>query len=98
MKTLEEVFGALRGQGRLEWIGQKKQAAALYFQRGIKRYKIYFDESNVEVSVLRRWLKEEYWDSLGARHYENPEDTVDDVFDTIMWCLKEYSGREKKDV
>ena len=56
MKTLEEVFGALRGQGRLEWIGQKKQAAALYFQRGRKRYKIYFDESNVEVSVLRRWL------------------------------------------
>ncbi len=98
MKTLEEVFGALRGQGRLEWIGQEKAAAVLYFQRGRSRFKIYFDDSNVEVSQLRRWFKEEYWDSLGARHYDAPEDTVDDLFDTVMWCLKEYGGRGRKDV
>lgn len=98
METVEDVFGALRGQGELEWIGQSKSAAVLYFQRGRKRFKIYFDDSNVEISVKKRLFKDEYWDSLGTRHYDNPEDTVNDVFDTIMWCLEEYGGRGKKDV
>ena len=31
METLEEVYSALKGQGRLEWIGEKKAAAVLYF-------------------------------------------------------------------
>lgn len=98
MESVEDVFNALRGQGELEWIGQSKGAAVLYFQRGRKRFKIYFDDSNVEISVHKRLFKNEYWDSLGTRHYDNPEDTVSDVFDTVMWCLEEYGGRGKKDV
>lgn len=98
METVEDVFNALRGQGELEWIGQKKAAAVLYFQRGHKRFKIYFDDSNVEISVRKRLFQNEYWDSLGTRHYDNPEDTAADVFDTVMWCLREYGGRGRKDV
>ncbi len=95
-KSVEEVYLALRGQGRLEWIGQSKSAAALYFTRGRREYKIYFDESNVEISQKKRLWKHEYWDSLGQRRYINPEDTVSDVYDTVMWCLREY-GRKEQD-
>ena len=58
METLEEVYSALKGQGRLEWIGEKKAAAVLYFSRGRKQYKVYFDESNVEISVKKRLFRE----------------------------------------
>lgn len=95
METLEEVYGALTGQGRLEWIGEKKTAAALYFNRGHKQYKVYFDDSNVEVSVKKRFFGREYWDSVGLRRYISPEDTLDDVFDTVLWCVKEYGWKGK---
>ena len=95
METLEEVYGALTGQGRLEWIGEKKAAAALYFNRGRKQYKVYFDDSNVEVSVKKRFFGREYWDSVGLRRYISPEDTLDDVFDTVLWCVKEYGWKGK---
>jgi len=95
MDTLEEVYNALTGQGRLEWIGEKKAAAVLYFNKGRKQYKVYFDDSNVEVSRKKRLFGNEYWDSLGERRYINPEDTLDDVFDTVMWCVKEYSRDDR---
>ncbi|WP_322169950.1 hypothetical protein [Acutalibacter caecimuris] len=98
LETVEDVYKALAGQGQLEWIGESRTAAVLYFQRGKKQFKVFFDDSNVEVSVKKRWFKDEYWDSLGTRHYDAPEDTVNDVFDTVMWCLEEFGGRGKKDV
>lgn len=93
LETVEDVFKALTGQGELEWIGRNKQAAVLYYTAGRRQYKIYFDESNVEISVKKRLFKNEYWDSLGVRHYTEPEDSVQDVFDTVMWCRKEFGGR-----
>ena len=93
MDTLEEVYGAQTGQGRLEWIGEKKSAAVLYFSRGRKQYKVYFDDSNVEISVKKRLFGNEYWDSIGQRRYISPEDSLDDVFETVMWCVKEYGWR-----
>lgn len=96
MENLEQVFNALRGQGRLEWIGEKKAAAVLYFRSGRKEYKVYFDESNVEISQKKQFWGHEYWDSLGERRYINPEDSLDDIFDTVMWCKREY-GQYKRD-
>ena len=96
MDTLEEVYGALRGQGELEWIGQGKTAAVLYFSWGKRRYKIYFDDSNVEISEKKRFFKQEYWESLGSRHYCNPEDSTDDVYDTVMYCLRTWKSRGKE--
>ena len=93
METLEEVYSALKGQGRLEWIGEKKAAAVLYFSRGRKQYKVYFDESNVEISVKKRLFGNEYWDSVGLRRYISPEDTLNDVFETVMWGVKEYGWK-----
>lgn len=90
MDSLEQVFSALTGQGRLEWIGEKKAAAVLYFQNGRKEYKVYFDESNVEISQKKRLFSHEYWDSIGERRYINPDDTLDYIFDTVMWCVREY--------
>lgn len=95
MKTLEEVYSALTGQGRLEWIGEKKAAAVLYFNRGRKQYKVYFDESNVEISVKKSFFGNEYWDSIGLRRYITPGDSLDDVFDTVMWCVKEYGWKDR---
>lgn len=95
LETVEDVYKALTGQGELEWIGESKTAAALYFQKGRKRFKIFFDDSNVEISVKKRLFKNEYWDSLGQRHYTEPEDTVQDVFETVMWCLQEFGGRNR---
>lgn len=94
METVEEVYRAFDGRFTMEWIGQTKTAAVLYFSNGKKEYKIFFDDSNVEISLKKRWRKEEYWESVGARHYNNPEDTVNDVFDTVEWCLQEYGGRK----
>ena len=51
LETVEDVYKALTGQGELEWIGEKKQAAVLYYTVGRRQYKIFFDDSNVEVSV-----------------------------------------------
>lgn len=98
MRTVEDVYNALRGQGELEWIGGGKSAAVLYFAGGRRQYKIFFDDSNVEISIKKRLFKDEYWESIGVRHYDSPEDTVEDVFDTVMWCLGEYKGRGHKDV
>lgn len=95
MESLEEVYSALAGQGRLEWIGDKKAAAVLYFSRGRKQYKVYFDDSNVEVSVKKRLFGSEYWDSIGQRRYISPEDSFQDVFDTVLWCVKEYGWKGK---
>lgn len=95
MDTLEEVYSALTGQGRLEWIGGKKAAAVLYFNRGRRQYKVYFDDSNVEVSVKKHLFGKEYWDSVGLRRYISPEDSLQDVFDTVMWCVKEYGWKGK---
>lgn len=94
MDTVEDVYKAFDGRFRMEWIGQSKTAAVLYFSNGKREYKIFFDDSNVEISLKKRWRKEEYWESIGARHYNNPGDTVNDVFDTVDWCLKEYGGRK----
>lgn len=93
MDTLEEVYGALRGQGRLEWIGEKKAAAVLYFSCGRKQFKVYFDDSNVEISVKKRLFGNEYWDSIGQRRYIGPEDTLDDIFETVRWCVREYGWK-----
>lgn len=93
MDTLEEVYGALRGQGRLEWIGEKKAAAVLYFNRGRRQYKVYFDESNVEISQKRRFFGNEYWDSVGLRRYISPGDSLDDVLETVLWCVKEFGKK-----
>lgn len=90
MDSLEEIYNALRGQGRLEWIGQKHEAAVLYFNRGRRQYKVYFDDSNVEISQKKSFFGREYWDSIGERRYINPDDTLDYIFDTVMWCVKEY--------
>lgn len=91
MDSLEQVYNALQGQGKLEWIGEKKQAAVLYFDKGRKQYKVYFDDSNVEISLKRRFFGREYWDSIGERRYINPEDGFDDIFDTVLWCKREYT-------
>ena len=96
METVEEVFQRLelvnRGRYRLEWIGGSKTAAVLYYQKGRRRFKIFFDDSNVEISQEKRWFRETFWDSLGVRHYDQPEDTVGDVYDTVVWCLQEFCG------
>jgi len=95
MDTLEEVYSALTGQGRLEWIGRGRTAAVLYFSRGRRQYKVYFDESNVEISEKKSFFGREYWDSIGERRYVNPEDSLDDIFDTVLWCVKEYGWNQK---
>ncbi|RKJ40701.1 hypothetical protein D7X94_06460 [Acutalibacter sp. 1XD8-33] len=95
MDTLEEVYSALRGQGELEWIGQGR-AAVLYFNNGKRRYKIFFDDSNVEISEKKRFFKQEYWESLGSRHYCNPEDSIEDVYDTVMYCLRTWKYGERE--
>lgn len=96
METVEDVYNALQAPGReLEWLTKNKEAAVLYFTAGRKKYKVYFDESYVEISQLRRLFREEYWYSLGQRRYENPEDTVADVYDTVVWCLEEYGGKKE---
>ena len=46
METVEEVYQAFDGRFTMEWIGQTKTAAALYFSNGKKEYKIFFDDSN----------------------------------------------------
>ena len=98
METVEDVYNALKARGyELEWLTKGKEAALLYFAVKRRRYKIYFDESYVEVSQLRRLFREDYWYSLGQRRYENPEDTVADVYDTVVWCLQEYGGEKKEE-
>lgn len=98
METVEDVYNALQARGhKPQWLTKNKEAAVLYFTAKRKRYKIYFDESYVEISQQRRLFREEYWYSLGQRRYENPEDTVADVYDTVVWCLGEYGGEKKEE-
>lgn len=98
METVEDVYNALRARGHEpEWITKNKEAAVLYFAQGRRRYKIYFDESFVEISRRSRLFRQEYWHSIGIRRYENPEDTVADVYDTVVWCLQEYGGEKKEE-
>jgi len=98
METVEDVYNALQARGHeLEWLTKRKEAAVLYFTVRRKRYKIYFDESFVEISQERRLFREEYWYSLGQRRYGNPEDTVADVYETVVWCLQEYGGEKKEE-
>ncbi len=98
METVEDVYKALAARGHtLEWLTKNKEAAVLYFTVKRKKYKIYFDESYVEISQERRLFRETYWYSLGQRRYVNPEDTVADVFDTVVWCLQEYGGEKKEE-
>lgn len=92
--SVEDIGRALTGQGTLEWLGESKSAALLYFSRGRKQYKIFFDDSNVEISRKRRLFQNEYWDSLGVRHYDQPEDSVRDVYETVLWCL-ESAGKDE---
>lgn len=92
--SVEDIGRALTGQGTLEWLGESRSAGLLYFSRGRKQYKIFFDDSNVEISRKRRLFKNEYWDSLGVRHYDQPEDSVQDVYETVMWCL-ESAGKDE---
>lgn len=97
METVEDVYNAFAAQGyELEWITSRKEAAVLYFSKKRRQYKVYFDESFVEVSEKRRLFREEYWYSIGMRRYENPEDTVQDVYETVAWCLEEYGGKKKE--
>ena len=94
METVEDVFAALGRQGlEPEWLTSRHDAAVLYFTNKRKRFKVYFDESFVEVSQRKRLFREEYWHSVGIRRYEEPTDTVGDVYDTVAWCLEEYGGR-----
>lgn len=96
MKTVEDVYKALEARGFApEWLTKGKEAAVLYFANGRKRFKIYFDESFVEISQKKRLFREEYWHSVGVRRYENPEDTAADVYDTVAWCLEEYGGKKE---
>ncbi len=88
ISSVEDIYKALTGQGTLEWLGESKSAAVLYFSRGRRRYKIFFDDSNVEISRRHKLFGREYWDSLGVRRYEQPEDSVQDVYETVMWCLR----------
>ncbi len=98
METVEDVYNALRARGhQLEWLTKGREAAVLMFTVKRRRYKIYFDESYVEISQERRLFREKYWYSLGQRRYENPEDTVADVYDTIVWCLQESGGEKKEE-
>lgn len=97
METVEDVYKALEAKGcELEWLTRQKEAAVLYFTAKRKRYKVYFDESFVEISQQRRLFREEYWHTLGQRRYENPEDTVADVYDTVEWLLQEYGGKKEE--
>lgn len=96
METVEDVYNALCAQGyEPEWLTSRKEAAVLYFSHKRKQYKVYFDESFVEISQLHHLFREEFWYSIGTRRYENPEDTVADVYDTVAWCLEEYGGGKK---
>ena len=88
ISSVEDIYKALTGQGTLEWLGESKSAAVLYFSRGRRRYKIFFDDSNVEISRRHKLLGREYWYSLVVRRYEQPEDSVQDVYDTVMWCIQ----------
>lgn len=98
METVEDVYEALRARGHEpEWLTKGKEAAVLYFSVKRKKYKIYFDGSFVEISQERRLFREEFWYSIGQRRYENPEDTVADVYDTVVWCLQEYGGEKKEE-
>lgn len=97
METVEDVFNALRilddgGRCRLEWIGESKSAAVLYFSKKRKKFKIFFDDSNVEISVEKRLFQYKFWETLGTRHYTEPDDGVEDVFDTVIWGLREFGG------
>ena len=47
----------------------------------------------MEISVKKRLFGNEYWDSVGLRRYISPEDTLNDVFETVMWCVKEYGWK-----
>ena len=95
INTVEDVYNRLRGMGELEWIGASKSAAVIYFEHGRRRYKIYFDDSNVEVSVQRRLFRQSYWDSIASRRYVNPEDGPKDVYDTVVWAIKEDTGHNQ---
>ena len=41
ISSVEDIYKALTGQGTLEWLGESKSAAVLYFSRGRRRYKIF---------------------------------------------------------
>lgn len=84
METLAELYEKLCLDYEMEWLGEEKSVFHLYFSGKGKQYRINVDRDYVGLSVRKKFLKWEYWDSVSHTHYDNPDNTIQDLYDGIL--------------